>query len=309
MHEDLKPVDLRDLMPEALKPRLDLEKHKLRTCPDLIEFFERMILEHKSSKAMKRPRIEGVHELQQSPPEPLGTGSRDESEGNFWYGLLLYAKESDVEKALGPEELLTFQRWKAKGGGKGGPAGNRWPQRFGKGGGNVSAGTASTSGTSATSGNSEVFEGECSHCSGKGHRKRDCPVLDNIMAERKAQGLSPPRGEGKGQGGWQGNNGGGSGKGWGGGKGQGIWNGGKGNGKGKGAFQLDHPQIDWPAAVPGVQDQGQQGVPAMTMAQQWAASGPGWGGRLCNVMERVDPRSLPRAPAVEKPKSSANKNP
>ena len=172
VNEDLKPVYLQDLMPETLKLRLDLEKHKWRKFPDLIEFFERMILEHKSSKAMERPHIEGVNELQQSLAEPLGTGSRDESEGNFWYELLLYAKESDVEKALGPEELLTFQRWKTKGGGKGGPAGNRWPQLFGKGGGNVSVGTASTSGTSATSGNSEVFEGECSHCGGKGHRKQ-----------------------------------------------------------------------------------------------------------------------------------------
>ena len=142
--------------------------------------------------------------------------------------LLLYAKESDVERVLGPEEVLTFQRWKTKGEGKGGPAGNRWPQRFGKGGGNASAGnagSASTSGTMATSGNSEVFEGECSHCGGKGHQKRECPVLGKIMAESRAQGLSPPRGEGKGQGGWQGNNGGGGGgKVWGGGKGQGGFN-------------------------------------------------------------------------------------
>ena len=154
----MKPVYLQDLMPETLKPRFDPEKQKLRTNPDLVEFFERVILEHKSSKAVKRPRMDGTNELQQSPAEPLGTGSGYESKGNFWYERLLYSKESDVEKVLGPEELLTFQRWKTKGGGKGGQAGNRWPQRFGKSGGNASAGnagSASTSGTSAASGNSE----------------------------------------------------------------------------------------------------------------------------------------------------------
>ena len=87
-------------MPEIRKPRFDLEKHNLRIFPDLIEFFGRMILEHKSSKAMMRPPVEGVNEFQQSPAEPLGTGSRHESEGNFWYELLLYTKDSDVEKAL-----------------------------------------------------------------------------------------------------------------------------------------------------------------------------------------------------------------
>ena len=37
MNEDLKPVYLQDLMPETLKLRFDLEKHKLRQFPDLIE--------------------------------------------------------------------------------------------------------------------------------------------------------------------------------------------------------------------------------------------------------------------------------
>ena len=30
VNEDLKPVYLQDLMPETLKPRFELEKHKLR---------------------------------------------------------------------------------------------------------------------------------------------------------------------------------------------------------------------------------------------------------------------------------------
>ena len=101
LNDDLKPLYLQDLMPETLKPRFDLEtKHKLRQFLDFTDFFERMILEYKSNKAMKRPRIEGVHELQQSPAEPLSIGSRDKPEGHFWHVLLLYAKESDVEKAL-----------------------------------------------------------------------------------------------------------------------------------------------------------------------------------------------------------------
>ena len=46
----------------------------------------------------------------------------------------------------------------------------------------------------------------------------------------------------------------------------------------------------------------------MTMAQQWSASGLGWAGRLCNVMERYDPRSFPAVPTVEAPKNFATEN-
>ena len=274
-------------MPEAIKPRYDLEKHKLRETSALMEFFERMILDYKTQKAQK-PK--GLHELREVPmTEATSARGDDEPEGNFLFELLLHAKETDIEKVLGPEELLTFQRWRAKGGGKGFNGSRGASSYGGKGDRKGAAGAAPSA--SPTGGGSDAFDGECGHCGAKGHRKRECPVLDKIMAERRAQGISPPRGEAKG--GWQK----GGGKGWGG-KGQGGgWNGGKGQGQGKGTFQLEYPQIDFPPqGSPGV---GPPGMNSMTAAQQWSSSAPGWGGRLCNVMERHDPRLLPAAQVVE----------
>ena len=135
VNEDLKPVYLQDLMPEALKPRYDLEKHRLQQVDALKEFFDRMILDYKTNKAVK-PK--GIHELQQK-----SEGEKSEEDempkSNFLYELLLYAKDEDVSRMLGPEEMLTFQRWRAKGGGKGrkrrrpaGPAGGEPQRRIGR---------------------------------------------------------------------------------------------------------------------------------------------------------------------------------
>ena len=79
MNDQLKPVYLQDLMPEAIKPRYDLEKHKLRETSALMEFFERMTLDHKTQKAQK-PK--GLHELREFPAsEDATAGGNDEPEG------------------------------------------------------------------------------------------------------------------------------------------------------------------------------------------------------------------------------------
>ena len=44
----------------------------------------------------------------------------------------MYAKDEDVAKMLGPDELLTFQRWTANKGSKGGKGNSRW-QKGGQG--------------------------------------------------------------------------------------------------------------------------------------------------------------------------------
>ena len=137
--DSLKPVYLEDIMQVSLKDRYNLEKHNLREYGKLKIWFDRMILEHKSNKA--RPR--GLHEL-----EVQEAGAKEEPEDNMLYSLLLHAKESDVAKVLGPEEMLTFQRWKTGvGKGGGGKGGNKLPKGGGAGGkGNYSSSPATTGG-------------------------------------------------------------------------------------------------------------------------------------------------------------------
>ena len=63
----------------------------------------------------------------------------------------------------------------------------------GGGGGDDDGAASAAAGTQPPS--AEPFDGLCGHCGGPGHRKRECPTLGAIMAERRAQGLSPPRGQ------------------------------------------------------------------------------------------------------------------
>ena len=270
--DGLKPVYLEDLMPAALRDRYNLEKHLLRDYEKLKQRFDRMILEFKNSKALQRPR--GLHDLERQFPEGAPEAEA-EPEDNLLYSLLLHAKESDVAKVLGAEELMTFQRWKSKGGGKGGKGGGRWP---GKGGERPGSNPGAPGGAAPTNA-AAPFDGSCSHCGQKGHRKRECPELDRIMAERRAQGLSPPRGQ------------------------KGNWQSGGEKGKGKGAYNLDFPQIDqWPGAQVPQGANTQLALPAsgkspsppqVQMATAWPGGQgwgqSGWGGRLA-VMERHCPQ-------------------
>ena len=124
------------------------------------------------------------------------------------------------------------------------------------------------------------------------YRKKDSPILDGIMAERRAQGLSPPHANG---GGGKGNGG----KGFGNGN---FGNGSFGNkgfkGMGKGAYGLDFPGIDaWgpPPGIPGQEAatwaQPGGGPPVAPNLQQLTTSwSGGWTGRLCNVLERCEPQ-------------------
>mgnify|MGYP003320952941 CR=1 FL=1 len=50
-------------MPAELHSRFELEKHTLRTYAPLKAWFDRMILEHKNRKSIKRAR--GLHELEE----------------------------------------------------------------------------------------------------------------------------------------------------------------------------------------------------------------------------------------------------
>ena len=65
--DSLKPVYLEDLMPLSLKERYGLEKHTLREYNELKKWFDRMILEHKTSKSLQRSR--GLHDLEVQRPE------------------------------------------------------------------------------------------------------------------------------------------------------------------------------------------------------------------------------------------------
>ena len=104
-------------MPTELNPRYQLEKHLLRSYVPMKAWFDRMILEFKNQRSTKRAR--GLHELERQ-DEENGENDKEVPADNALYSLLLYAKDVEVAKILGPEELLTFQRWKAgTGGGKG----------------------------------------------------------------------------------------------------------------------------------------------------------------------------------------------
>ena len=74
------------------------------------------------------------------------------------------------------------------------------------------------------------FSGDCGFCHKPGHKKSDCKELDEVMAKRRAAGLSPARSfGGKGNGGKNGHKGGFGGSGQGGG----------------GAFGLDFAFLTW----------------------------------------------------------------
>ena len=272
--DELKPVYLEDLMPTELSSRYELDKHELREYVPYKAWLERMILEHKNKRSVRRGK--GLHELEEGKDEDKG--SSEPVADNLLFSLLLHAKDEDVAKVLPPSELQTFQRWKQQQkGGKGG-----FPRRWsptGSGGKNGSPTSPATGAPGASSPGASA-NGACSHCGALDHFKRDCPVLDAIMAERRAKGLSPPRGQ-KGAG--KGEYGGGSGgKGFG-----GKGGGGKG---GKGTFVFEHPHIDgwFPAGAPAAGWSPAQPT-SPTLAQMSAEWSGGWGGRLCNVLERNVP--------------------
>ena len=89
---------------------------------------------------------------------------------------------------LTPEELLSFQKWKSKGGGKGSPNASRWNRAKGNTGAN-SGPVNPTTGQAA-----ETFDGNRAHCGEAGHRKSEWPIIDKIMEERRRNGFSPQKG-------------------------------------------------------------------------------------------------------------------
>ena len=156
--------------------------------------------------------------------------------------LFALMRDEEVAKILTGQELLSFQRWRAKGskgeGGKGAGAssgGGQGGTARGPGGGKGGAGGQSARPQwgqrppppgivpmGARPG-TEPFAGKCNFCLGDGHRKADCVAFDKYMSERRAQGLSGPRGQkggGKGGKGFDGQHG------------------------GKGAFGLDYGFLD-----------------------------------------------------------------
>ena len=253
-----------------------------------------MILDHKSKKATKKIKSPGLNEL------APGTGATEgdeqvelqDEEGRF--SLLAMMKDEDAAKFLTAEQLLSFQRWR-QGGGKGFRAtdsrGGKTGNPGGSSGGQRSAVSTTAAGMTATgtstsgvaapgkggqAGNGP-FSGVCHFCNLPGHRKRDCAAFDAHMAERRRQGLAPPKGGGKG-----------------------AYGGGPPTG-GKGTYNLDYQFLDqapnaWSPAGPAGQAVAPSGPPN-------AASGSqnfGWGGRLCAPLLRVDPRAVVEKPDFDK---------
>ena len=321
---ELAFIHLQKMMPAEVKAKWDNEKHNYTKVSQLRDFYARVIEDHKASGGIKRkPRTINELSAEIEASAAAQEGAEIPEEGNLLYSLLCHASDEDIAKVLPPAELLTFVRWRQKGGkssGKGGAAGGR---NGGKGGwqnqqsgasrtqgnpGSAGAG-ASTSGAGSGKGS---FEGECGFCHEYGHRKADCKKLDEVMAARRAAGQSPPRG--------------GGGKGYGG-KG-GAQNGGGGaGGKGINAFGQEFAFLDMPSPQNGGPFGGSlppQGPPAMpgwgghTAAMQWGPSNTTtWGGPTAGMyggplrcILRVDPslqpEELPISEVKSKPFTDAN---
>ena len=275
---ELALVYLQDMLPEAAVAKFELLKHDILTVQQMRDFYKKIIAEEKSNKRRKAKGAGGLHELverlqlaendaaEKSPEEEEEEPAAD----NMLYSLLSYAKDSDVAKVLSPQELLTFVRWKTKGGGKGGSGG-----KGGKGKGGPPAGRqygppGTGSGAGAPAAPGTPFAGRCNHCNMEGHRKSECPELDKIMNARRAAGMGGGnKGNGKGYGG-------------------GGYNGSKGSGKGGGGAYampdmfsfIDRPQ----------QGPGNGGQPASNPTQ--------WGGRLAALFtvtpeSKVEPVPIP----------------
>ena len=122
VQDSLKPVYLEDLMPTAIKPRYDLEKHNLRTYGKLKEFYDRMILEHKTQKASQRSR--GLLDLEERGPEVAAKLSDGAPEDHFLFSLLLPLRKKMLSRLSGLRICLPSsagrRRAQAKEGGIGG---------------------------------------------------------------------------------------------------------------------------------------------------------------------------------------------
>lgn len=123
-------VYLKDIMPESVRPQYDREKHNLTTVETLRSFYERVILDWKNEQA-NRAKGKGLHELaegRQEEPRGEANENEDDTEDQNWMGTLFtLMRDDEVAKILTGPELLSFQRWRAKGGkggGKGANSGN-----------------------------------------------------------------------------------------------------------------------------------------------------------------------------------------
>ena len=269
-------VYLKDLMPEHLKPRYDLEKHRLTTMKDLREFFDRQILDWKADKAQKPGR--GLHELEAPKAEDPGEGGEAEEDGSQWWCTLLsWMGEEDVAKILTGPQLLSFQRWK-KGGGKGktgGGGGGSWRPGPGSSGAAAPGGQAWPPPGVVSLGarpGAAPFDGPCHFCKGT-HKIGECLAYDKYKQERGAA-----KGE----------------------KGKGGGKGGLSKGKGKGAYSLDYNFLDSPPAYA-------PGGPAAAAGNGPQAGNQGWHGRICAPLLRVDPSAVELSDlSVQPPRESAN---
>ena len=276
---ELALVYLQDMLPEAAVAKFELLKHDILTVQQMRDFYKKIIAEEKSNKRKKAKGAGGLHELVerlQQAEQAAGEGEHvaEEEEpaaDNMLYSLLSYAKDEDVAKVPSPQELLTFVRWKSKGGGKGNGGGKGGK---GKGGfpssrpnGPPANGSPPAAGT--------PFVGLCNHCNQEGHRKSECPELDKIMNARRAAGMGgASKGNGKGfnGGGYNGN--------------RGNPQGGGANRGGGGAYAIQDmfSFIDRPPTP------GTGGPPANNPTQ--------WGGRI-NALFAVGPTEVPLVPTPE----------
>ena len=123
---ELAFVHLQDMIPQEVRARFDNEKHNFSKVVHLMEFFRRVIEDYKASAPKKK--VKALNELVARMAEEE---TADSEEGNLLFSLLCHASEEDVAKVLSPSELMTFVKWRSKGGGGKGYNGGSYAARAG----------------------------------------------------------------------------------------------------------------------------------------------------------------------------------
>ena len=161
---ELALIYLQDMMPKQIRPTFELEKHNILTVAQLRTFFNRIIDDHKNDT---KHGGDGLHEVRKGEPEE---NTENAGEAEF--------TEQEYQEVF---SFMRNQRNNGKGGGRGqgsnGGKTNRSPPSLPPLGGKSAAEQSKI----------DRKYGLCHHCHQPGHIKAKCPVLDKVMAARRAE--------------------------------------------------------------------------------------------------------------------------
>ena len=158
LNDAQKMLCIRALVPEFMKENLLNQNETYNDYEKLRQYVERQVALRRTVQPSAKPANSGAR----SAPAPATKGDPMEMRlGLDWWTELPTDAEGDAT-TQGGDGQWCHDLFAMKGGGKG-----KFP-----------------------------INGTCNHCGAWGHMKRDCPVLDQIMAQRRAAGKGDSKGAG-----------------------------------------------------------------------------------------------------------------